>query len=226
MINFKNEKGASSVLVIIMMVVLLVFGLAVLTTSLSNVRLSDRKKAWLEDYYTLEADVETTIANYDGLLKEAEFMALAYIDTNDYEEDYMIDGPLEGPLRQQVFAIAYHDYVVEFISNAIAGDENATFYVMDIDMDDILSGELIKPMELTFDVASKLGDYPKHIQVSMAINGANPLNINEDMSLINRYSLVRYKQWQDAFEYDDSIDFDDPFDEATDEPRNGNPFDE
>lgn len=63
-----NQRGSTSVLVIIMMIVLLVFGLAILTTSLSNVRLADKKINWLKDYYLLEADAAQALAELDQLL--------------------------------------------------------------------------------------------------------------------------------------------------------------
>lgn len=49
-----KRKGATSILVIVLMVVLIVLGLAILTTSLSGVRLAQKKQNWLQSYYGLE----------------------------------------------------------------------------------------------------------------------------------------------------------------------------
>lgn len=49
-----RKKGATSILVIVLMVVLIVLGLAILTTSLSGVRLAQKKQNWLQSYYGLE----------------------------------------------------------------------------------------------------------------------------------------------------------------------------
>lgn len=51
-----KQSGATSILVIVMMVVLIVLGLAILTTSLSGVRLAQKKQSWLISYYTLEKE--------------------------------------------------------------------------------------------------------------------------------------------------------------------------
>lgn len=64
-----DEKGASSVLIVIMMVVLIVFGLAIFTTSLSNLRLADKKYTWLRDYYNTETLAMTKIAVLEKTLK-------------------------------------------------------------------------------------------------------------------------------------------------------------
>lgn len=60
-----NKNGATSVLIIMLMVVLMVFGLTILTTTLSNDKLSSKKLAWLTDYYALEADAAIKLADMD-----------------------------------------------------------------------------------------------------------------------------------------------------------------
>lgn len=67
MINHR-KRGATSILVIIMMVVLLVLGLAILTTSLSGVRLAQKKQDWLQSYYKLEEQGAYAQASLDLLL--------------------------------------------------------------------------------------------------------------------------------------------------------------
>jgi sulfur relay (sulfurtransferase) DsrC/TusE family protein len=65
-----DNKGATSVLIILLMVVLMVFGLTILTTTLSNKSLSEKKQVWLKDYYQLEADVALKLAEVDKQLDE------------------------------------------------------------------------------------------------------------------------------------------------------------
>ena len=219
----KDTRGASSILVIIMMVVLLVFGLAVLTTSLSNVRLGERKRAWLSEYYALEGFSESELSKIDGLLLQAESSARAYIETDDYMDDYMTDGPLSTSLKQQIFALAYNDTMGELISNSIAGQEGASLYLATPDIEAITSGASIDSSKLNFSVTLPKSNYGKHLQLTMELLAANPDNVTEDFRLIKRYRVVRHTQQQEAFEYDESIDFDDPFEE---EGTGENPFKE
>ncbi len=219
----KDTRGASSILVIIMMVVLLVFGLAVLTTSLSNVRLGERKRAWLTEYYALEGVSESEMSKIDGLLLQAEASARAYIETDDYMDDYMTDGPLSTSLKQQIFALAYNDTMGELISDSIAGQEDASLYLATPDIEAITNGASIDASRLNFSVALPKSNYDKHLQLTMELLAANPDNVTEDFRLINRYLVIRHTQQQQAFEYDESIDFDDPFEE---EGTGENPFKE
>ncbi len=219
----KDTRGASSILVIIMMVVLLVFGLAVLTTSLSNVRLGERKRAWLSEYYALEGFSESELSKIDGLLLQAESSARAYIETDDYMDDYMTDGPLSTSLKQQIFALAYNDTMGELISNSIAGQEGASLYLATPDIEAITSGASIDSSKLNISVTLPKSNYGKHLQLTMELLAANPDNVTEDFRLIKRYRVVRHTQQQEAFEYDESIDFDDPFEE---EGTGENPFKE
>lgn len=220
---FKDTSGASSILVIVMMVVLLVFGLAVLTTSLSNVRLGERKRAWLNDYYVLEGVSESEISKIDGLLLQAETSARAYIETDDYMDDYMLDGPLSTFLKKQIFALAYNDTMGALISDSIDGQEDASLVLATPNIDVITSGASIDSSSLNFSVALPKSNYDKHLQLTMELLAANPDNVTEDFRLINRYRIVRHTQQQESFEYDESIDFDDPFEE---EGIDGNPFKE
>jgi hypothetical protein len=65
-----NKKGATSILIIMLMVVLMVFGLTILTATLSNDALSNRKIQWLSDYYMLEGLVAEELAEIDYTLQE------------------------------------------------------------------------------------------------------------------------------------------------------------
>ena len=81
-----DNKGATSVLIILLMVVLMVFGLTILTTTLSNKSLSDKKQVWLEDYYALEADVAVKLAEVDHQLDDLK--QEAKLDNLDLVEVY------------------------------------------------------------------------------------------------------------------------------------------
>lgn len=66
-----SRKGASSILVIMLLVVLVVFGVAALTTALSGMRLTQKVTDWNAQYYEAEAMAWERCAQIDRAVKEA-----------------------------------------------------------------------------------------------------------------------------------------------------------
>lgn len=219
----RDEQGSSSILVIILMVVLMVFGLAVLTTSLSNLRLAEKKRDWLQGYYDVEAHVETRLALIDQLLLEAEAAAMNYMDSGMHIDDYMLDEPLNADESDLVYQVVYMDMANEMILEHIAGDTDATLTVNSVDMDELFMGGSLEASILEFDTTLSDTEYPKHITVTLAIEPPMPETTDGDGRLFRRFSISKYLEWQEPFEYEDGFDFDDPFSEDED---TGNPFDE
>ncbi len=65
-----SEKGASSILVILLLVVLMVFGVAALTTALSSMRLGQKVAEWNAQYYEAEAIAWERFAQIDRALAD------------------------------------------------------------------------------------------------------------------------------------------------------------
>ena len=68
----RSKKGASSVLVILMLVVLVVFGVAALTTALSSVRLGQKVSEFNAKYYAAEALANEVYARIDQRIEAGE----------------------------------------------------------------------------------------------------------------------------------------------------------
>lgn len=223
--HFKKEEGASAILVIIMMVVLMVFGLAVLTTSLSNVRLGQRKQAWLAEYYELEAVAAKQLASIDALLLQAEGEAKSYMLTDDYIDDYMLDSPIDAAAmattKAQLFALTYDEFMMVALSEATAGNEQIFFRHGEQNLEEVLSGQPLKPSYLEFSVNLPESNYDKHIQITLEILSAEGDHLSDVMSFNKRYIITRHTQQQEAFQYNENFDFDDPFEE---ENMDANPF--
>lgn len=66
----RSEKGASSILVILLLVVLMVFGVAALTTALSSMRLGQKVAEWNAQYYEAEAIAWERFAQIDRALAD------------------------------------------------------------------------------------------------------------------------------------------------------------
>ncbi len=56
--HLQNNRGATSVLIMIMMIILMVFGVAALTTSVASRKLAQKNAGWLKDYYALQGEAE------------------------------------------------------------------------------------------------------------------------------------------------------------------------
>ena len=59
----KNNRGATSVLIMIMMIILMIFGLAALTTSAASRKLAQKNAGWLKEYYQLHGEAEVAYAH-------------------------------------------------------------------------------------------------------------------------------------------------------------------
>jgi hypothetical protein len=66
-----SQKGASSVLVILLLLALVVFGVAALTTALSGLRLGQKVSDWNESYYRLEGQAARCWAEIDAAVSRA-----------------------------------------------------------------------------------------------------------------------------------------------------------
>jgi hypothetical protein len=110
-----DKKGATSVLIILLMVVLMVFGLTILTTTLSNKSLSDKKQAWLDEYYDLEGQVALELASVDSQLDQLKLDAKANGQS------------LEITYNDNLELIPYNDGYKLFLQ--VASDEDYSKYI-------------------------------------------------------------------------------------------------
>lgn len=91
-----SEKGASSILVILLLVVLMVFGVAALTTALSSMRLGQKVAEWDAQYYEAEAIAWERFAQIDRALADIshadEESVKKKLDTLDFDTEIEIAG--------------------------------------------------------------------------------------------------------------------------------------
>lgn len=74
-----GEKGAASILVILMLLVLVTLGAFAVTSASANLKFSRKAAEWNEAYYELDAMGEQFLAAFDGKLAEAESAARQYV---------------------------------------------------------------------------------------------------------------------------------------------------
>lgn len=95
----KDQSGATSVLVILMLLVLVTFGSFAIISANSNIKLSKTAASWSKMYYALDAKGELYISEVDKRLYMAEIKALDYIEQKCYSELIYLDIPVELQTR-------------------------------------------------------------------------------------------------------------------------------
>lgn len=78
----RENKGATSVLIMIMMIILMVFGLAALTTSAASKKLAEKNAQWISEFYLLQGKAETLYAKLSDRLLLPETAEVDKIEEN------------------------------------------------------------------------------------------------------------------------------------------------
>lgn len=225
----RNNKGAASVLVIVMMLVLVVFGLAMVTTALAQSRLSDSHETWVIDYYELEQEAQMMIADIDRILYQTEMEVVNYLKVGDIlSEDY--DGPIVNHFEYQDGFMdedsrtGQNQYLSQMFPEIYMEQlkENLDMFSLEhsdivVDITNRMSGfpEII----VSGSVSNQVEDYQKHIYFEMVptvpayVLSYDGVRIDgyKDLTVTDRYQLKAYVQQQEAFEVEESIEFENPF---------------
>jgi len=210
---FDNEDGATSVLIVFMMIVLVTLGAFALTSANVNIKFSRKAAAWSQIYYTLDAQGERYVQAVDAALANAEAQAADYIGKQGYAMAQYDGLPAETQAAaakmwhaaetqeslQGIFALVYESLAVEALAaltatppNAGTADWQGTGPGVSIDF-----------------AAADAPDY--HLRVGLRIvapgydftlvSGGVMLQRQPDAA---RYAVAEWYQWQVPQEYDDT----------------------
>ena len=69
--HLKSKKGSSSILVILFVITLVVFGTLAMMSAYSDFKLAKKNAEWTRSYYKLDAQGEVMLQKIDGCLKSA-----------------------------------------------------------------------------------------------------------------------------------------------------------
>ena len=228
-----NKNGASSVLVILMMVVLTLFGLSALTASMATVRLTEKSGVWTTEFYALEAQAETFVAQVDKVLYEAEKEAVEYIVDKEYlKENSTV---LPDDLQKLVYLnmteflpkaarASYLERVMEavYMLRAVNGieiqlpDAKIDYYGSIIGH--IIEDEATSGVELSLTVSEDGDKTVKNIDICMAVEFPGySIGLSENHEAFGtrftggvRYNIIEWREWQAAFGYSEDIQYADP----------------
>lgn len=212
----RKNSGATSIFVILMMVVLFVFGLAALTTSLAALKLSQKNAVWSDEYYVVEAQAEKTLAEIDRLLFQAEKVSRTYfIDKNFASES--TTSPIPNDYIEKRMQMIYWFEALRLLSTDA---QRLGITIESQGIDEMLSIDNVDSVRMwvSYTVVEAKQDYPKNITVvlNMAAPGYNigyaqgSYNATRDTLQLKRYQILQWQEWQNQFVYDNAIDFEDP----------------
>lgn len=90
-----NDNGATSVLVVFMMIVLVTLGAFAITSARANISFATKASDWDQTYYLLDGLAEEFARDVDNQLIMAEDKTIEYIQNKEYELEKHSDIPIE-----------------------------------------------------------------------------------------------------------------------------------
>ena len=229
---YQRNKGASSVLVILMMVVLALFGLSALTASLATVRLTEKSGNWAGEYYLLEAEAEKVVAQLDKVLHDAESRAVGYMEEKGFLEE---TGTVLPADLQKIVYLSMTEYLPDSGRDAYLGRVMEAVYLLhavnEIKMEfpgaeleyldniygHVIEDEATSAVLFGITVSEETDENAKNIDLLIeivfpgySIHFAGNEVSGTRLSGGLRYNIVEWREWQEAFGYSEDIQYADP----------------
>jgi len=187
----RSERGSTSILVVIFMIVLMIFGLSILTTSISNTRLAEKKRVWLSEYYLLEGYTARELAMLDNIITKNKNETVTDLENSLIDED----------ARSQVY-----------IKKIIEDLENQGYWVS------LLESELEKELVVYLEIKENDSEIPKHLSLDLKLIIPDDLLSDDDFLNNANFEIAGHTEWQKPFDFEESIKFEDPFENPFEEP--------
>lgn len=187
----KDERGSTSVLIVVMMIVLLAFGMAALTTSLASYKLSQKNAQFGIAYYELEE--EATRIRFELLsLVEEEMKEVGY------DSEHTSDIELRKAAAQGIY-----DGILDYASQ----HEGMVVEVGFDDLGDFEDLSVHEVAKITYQISiQELGNRKLDIKLSLALPKVEAFTPASEMVLVEKWS-----QWQEGMGEIEETFFEDPF---------------
>lgn len=190
----KNEqRGSSSVLVIMVLLMLITFGVLAMMTSYSNLKISRKNAEWTQAFYRLEslagnhlAEVETHI-NFSADFADEYIQGMRYKEPSPQGFDY----PWQDEVYKKWLVSTQDDAFIEEIKDWIF-ERNLTDSLMQMDVEYEL--ELDSGGSLAF-ISTSEDD--RHFLTRLQIKE-------------KEIKLMEWREVPEVFEYDEILEFTDP----------------
>jgi hypothetical protein len=176
--KIKNNRGASSVLVVLVLVVMVALGLSALTTSLSAVRLGNRSGDWTVNYYLLDKAAEKNLSVIDSSIIEAREAADNYMTAGNYRmEESAIDAELQQKIAADWTGNGSLDrmerMVFFYFLNAILMEKNIVLTSNGLDTNELVSAYSGNYLPVVGFTVSGTSDPGMNLEVELVINGTD-----------------------------------------------------
>jgi hypothetical protein len=178
-----SNKGAASVLVVFMMIILVTFGTLSLSAALANDRLGAKAVSWMSDYYELDAQAEFFCMEVDAYLLSAESRAAVFISESGFAEIYYqearraLEDMASGRLDMEITGSGGATQIeVLFSEGTEPGDQNLTVVL------GLADPEFLPRPETDGQISWRRGD-----------------------GFSKRYTVLKWRQWQTPFAQDDNL---------------------
>lgn len=232
-----DDSGATSILVIIFMIVLLVFGMAALTTSLASYKLANKNVDYIYGYYQVEGLANQQMLVLDRFVSQAETNAVQSLKQLQLNaQDVSLPEPVMAVIRENypeltqipsadlsnIFNAFYLYYLESKVLELAQTDGTWGLSIEKNYINAILKSESQTYMaEIQYQVQTE-EKIPKLLTVGLEVPTPElTLQLEGDIqvpSVINNlyaYKIIRWQESQDAFKYSEGTEFEDPqFEEA------------
>lgn len=218
---YRNENGATSILIIFMMIVLVTLGTFCITSANVNVRFGKKTINLNKVFYGLDTKGEKYLSDIDYALAKAESDAFLYMSKKGYNQPAFSNIP--NDLQNNIFvnwplAEDKTEYGKEVFNNIYLYFANENILKLsDLYPNNIVmastNNNAISEISTEIDIQSD-DDINSAIQISMLIQ---PLMVefnafNDEIEgylagKANRYVVEKWKQTRDPFQYDDQPKF-------------------
>ena len=215
----KSEKGSSSILVAMVLIILVVFSALAVTTSLSNLRLAEKNAGTVKVFYNLDASGELFLSDIYYIIlssknEAAETIALLIqgsINVANLPESIGITvektyGDLSGEESRQKYIKTLYPKLANYFS--VKSIEEAYHNSITDEAADYLNDETIyagNDVNLSFNIKRTIVmEYEQsHRYLNMTLAITNP----EENKPINEIcAILEWRLWQEPFEYKNEVD--------------------
>ncbi len=199
-----SERGSSSVLVIMIMLLLITFGVLAMMSSYSNLKIARKHAQWTSDYYQLESIADSDFKSFEQLFDRAIEDTQSHFVNNVLDPSTLTDLPegIKANLSEDEAAIdklfLYHLYD-GYMTAPLFDKHYTSNFSFDVTSETLKSGWL---PEITF--VSKDEATARQLLVKIAID------ISKDDVQANSIQIVEWREIPAEFEYDETLDFEDP----------------
>lgn len=210
------ERGSSSVLVIMVMLLLITFGVLAMMSSYSNLKIAKKNAEWSRDFYALESIAELDMMTFKTIFNEAQDQSSVIY--NNGTIDLIAIKNLPESVQTDIIK-AYHSIPIDD-KDKIKDFQNQLFLYCFYDgfAKSVFSE---KNMLCNFDesILSKGYETEWTPEVTFISNDAKTkrklfvkiaFEISKNTIVQNGYEIVEWREVPENFEYDNMLEFEDP----------------